>query len=139
MNRIAYRLFRLYGPNLQFSMFLEDLKTLQCGTFEQALDLWLRLTLETEEAQTHASRFEQNGAKTSESLNFGQFVTIDKVTKMLAASYPQSVQGDTRFERLVKKMFTHGLDTCKSISALHESVLQDPELRSLFECVLQFK
>lgn len=49
MNRIAYRLFRLYACKMQFKEFIHDLETLQSATLNAALDLWLRLALETEE------------------------------------------------------------------------------------------
>ena len=46
MNRIAFRLFKRRGPKLQFEEFRHDLTTMQDGTFEESLDLWLKLCVE---------------------------------------------------------------------------------------------
>lgn len=56
---------------------------------------------------------------------------------MLAASFPQEVSGRVRFEKVVSRMFTHGMDTKKAISALEAAILNDPESRALMECILQ--
>merc|ERR1712232_957633 len=49
MNRIAFRLFKKHGPNLRFTKFVEDIKTLQMGPYQERLELWFNLMNEHEE------------------------------------------------------------------------------------------
>jgi len=49
MNRIAFRLFKLRGSALHFKTFVEDIITLQTGTFKARVTLWLLLVNESEE------------------------------------------------------------------------------------------
>ena len=46
LNRVAFRLLKEKGQNLQFGKFVDDLKTLQNGSFEDRLWLWLRCVCE---------------------------------------------------------------------------------------------
>ena len=49
MNRIAFRLLKQKGVNLRFDKFVRDLKTLQSGSFQNRLWLWLKCVCEIEE------------------------------------------------------------------------------------------
>ena len=45
----------------------------------------------------------------------------------------------TGIESVVDKIYSNGLDDSKQIDKLHACVLNDPDARSLFECVLQYE
>ena len=49
LNRIAFRLFKDRGARASFKDFVNDITTLQEGSFEGRLTLWLHLVCEMEE------------------------------------------------------------------------------------------
>ena len=92
MNRIAFRLFKLRGPQLLFTEFVKDLETLQEGKFEDRLNLWLKLAMETEEqVKKVKSKFNVEGADKM-SLNIlalnTEMLSSMKFCQMLGASFP---------------------------------------------------
>ena len=81
MNRIAFRLFKKWGANLQFKRFITDLTTLQEGKYEERLELWFNLMNEYEE--TLKSDANDMNLETT-------YVSREKFSNVVRASYPQN-------------------------------------------------
>ena len=61
-----------------------------------------------------------------------------KFTQMVSVSFPQDVAGRANYEKIVDKIYSHGMDDIKSIISLKNAILNDLEARNLMECILQF-
>jgi hypothetical protein len=133
MNRIAFRLFKLRGPQLLFTEFVKDLKVLQDGEFEASLDLYLKLALETEEnIQQVKSKFnvEQTSTINLSKLNLQtEMLSCQKLSQMIGASFPQDLANRVRFEKIIDKLFSFGMDDLKPVSSLKTQILNDREAR----------
>lgn len=91
MNRLAFRLFKSHGPKLTFPTFEKDLRTLQSGSFEDALALWLNLCLETGDMVNHReSKYDDElGEVHHKSINLNRgMISSHKMIQMISASFP---------------------------------------------------
>ena len=49
-------------------------------------------------------------------------LSIQKMTHMLTASYPQDLAGRVNFEKIVDKIYDNGLNDIKSIKAIKDFI-----------------
>ena len=130
MNRIAFRLFKLKGYSLIFKHFIDDITTLQTGTYNERINLWLQIVNESEETLQKAS--------TSGDLNLNNtIITRLKFNNVIRMSYPQDASKNRRtYEDIVYNKIFKGTEA-KPVNELIKICETDADATALMKCVLQ--
>jgi hypothetical protein len=130
MNRIAFRLFKLRGCALMFKAFIDDIMTLQCGTYNARITLWLLIVNESEET------LQKVAAAGDLNLN-ATIITRQKFNNVVRMSYPQDASKNRRtYEDIVYNKIFKGTEA-KPMSELIKICETDADATALMKCVLQ--
>ena len=124
MNRIAFRLFKKWGANLQFKRFITDLTTLQEGKYEERLELWFNLMNE----------YEETLKSDANDMNLEYFVSREKFSNVVRASYPQN-ESRQSFEEITARVFKGG-SSVMEMKELLEVCQSDKEVERMCRTIL---
>ena len=139
LNRLMFRLIKKKGQFVTFDKFVKDITTLQSGTIEERLKLWLNCVCEMEE-DISLSQSGKSLKNPGTDLNLSvRSISKAKFGNVVRASFPQDVTMRTGVDAVVDKIYSNGLDDAKQIDKLHALILNDPEALSLLSCVLQYE
>ena len=88
LNRLMFRLIKKKGSFIRFDKFIKDVTTLQSGSFEERLKLWLNCVNEMEEDIT-LSQSGKSLKNTQTYLNLSvRVISKAKFANVLRASFP---------------------------------------------------
>lgn len=97
--------------------------------------------METEEQiQQVKSKFDvqQTSSLSLSKLNLQtEMLSCQKLSQMIGASFPQDLANRVRYEKIIDKLYSFGMDDLKPVTAVKTQILNDKEARKLMECILQ--